>query len=100
VVCSASTAKGTQCALSALCEGAIEVVAKPELGIREFLHDSAVMLTETVRGAAQARMRRLFGGKRPSSGEIEGLWSLCRGPRPCRRDVAPVVEPSSRAAPA
>lgn len=66
VVCSALTAKGTASALAALSEGAVAVVAKPELGIRDFLHDSALMLTETVRGAAQARMRSL-GRARPSS---------------------------------
>jgi two-component system chemotaxis response regulator CheB len=91
VVCSASTAKGTQCALSALCEGAIEVVAKPELGIREFLHDSAVMLTETVRGAAQARIHRPVRGKRPSSGEMKALVPVSR-PTPV---PAPTSRPSS-----
>jgi two-component system chemotaxis response regulator CheB len=87
VVCSASTAKGTQCALAALSEGAIEVVAKPELGIRDFLHDSAVMLTETVRGAAQARVRRLDRGKRPSSGDLRAYGA----PPKASAAPAPVV---------
>jgi two-component system chemotaxis response regulator CheB len=94
VVCSASTAKGTQCALSALCQGAIEVVAKPELGIRDFLHDSAVMLTETVRGAAQARIHRPIRGKRPPSGEVKALVPVSR-PTPPAPAPAPTSRPSS-----
>jgi two-component system, chemotaxis family, protein-glutamate methylesterase/glutaminase len=40
-------------------EGAVAVVAKPRLGIREFLRDSAILLEESLRGAAAARLRRL-----------------------------------------
>jgi two-component system chemotaxis response regulator CheB len=64
VVCSGLAGQGTEAALRALEEGAVEVVAKPKLGVRDFLHESAVMLIETVRGAAQARLRV----RGPSSG--------------------------------
>ncbi len=58
VVCSGHAGRGTSAALKALEEGAVEVLGKPKLGIRDFLHDSAVVLLDTVLAAAQARVPR------------------------------------------
>ncbi len=58
VVCSALTGEGTNAAMRALEQGALAVVPKPRLNIREFLHESAVVLVDAVRGAAQARVAR------------------------------------------
>jgi two-component system, chemotaxis family, protein-glutamate methylesterase/glutaminase len=58
VVCSSLAARGTEAAIRALEEGAVEVLAKPQLGIRDFVHDSADELIETIRAAAEARVRR------------------------------------------
>jgi two-component system chemotaxis response regulator CheB len=41
-------------------------MAKPKFGVRDFLHDSALMLIDTVRGAAQARVRHLRSALQPS----------------------------------
>lgn len=57
VVCSGLAGRGTEAALTALSEGAVEVVGKPRLGVRDFLHESAALLVEAVRGAALARPR-------------------------------------------
>ena len=58
VVCSSLAQAGTQVALQALEEGAVSVVEKPRLGVREFLHDQARVLVETVNEAALVRVRR------------------------------------------
>jgi two-component system, chemotaxis family, protein-glutamate methylesterase/glutaminase len=58
VVCSGFAARGTDTAIRALEEGAVEVLAKPQLGVRDFLHESAATLIDVVRGAATARVRR------------------------------------------
>ncbi|MCP4663267.1 MAG: chemotaxis response regulator protein-glutamate methylesterase [bacterium] len=57
VVCSSYAARGTRNALRALEEGAVEVLAKPKLGVREFLHESATEMFDTIRAAAQAHLR-------------------------------------------
>jgi len=58
VVCSGLATRGTEAAIRALEEGAVEVLAKPQLGVRDFVHDSATTLIETIRGAAEARVKR------------------------------------------
>jgi two-component system chemotaxis response regulator CheB len=63
VVCSALTGDGTDAAMRALEAGAVAVVTKPRLNIREFLHESAVLFLDAVRGAAQARV----GTPRPAA---------------------------------
>jgi two-component system chemotaxis response regulator CheB len=55
VVCSGTTDGRGHKALIALEEGAVEVVTKPKMGIREFLYESAVMLVDAVNAAARAR---------------------------------------------
>jgi len=57
VVCSGLAARGTELALRALEEGAVEVITKPKVGVREFLHESAVTLVDAVWSASQAQVR-------------------------------------------
>jgi two-component system, chemotaxis family, protein-glutamate methylesterase/glutaminase len=56
VVCSGLAAKGTDLAMRALEEGAVEIITKPKLGVRDFLHESAVFLLDAVWSAAEARI--------------------------------------------
>ena len=58
VICSALAGNGTRTALRALEEGAVDVVGKPKIGLREFLDDSAELLVDAVRSAAGAKVRR------------------------------------------
>jgi two-component system chemotaxis response regulator CheB len=57
VVCSGLAARGTELAFRALEEGAVEVITKPKVGVRDFLHESAVTLLDAVWSAAQAQIR-------------------------------------------
>jgi two-component system chemotaxis response regulator CheB len=57
VVCSGLAARGTELALRALEEGAVEVITKPKVGVRDFLHESAVTLLDAVWSAAQAQIQ-------------------------------------------
>ncbi len=57
VVCSGLAARGTELALRALEEGAVEVITKPKVGVREFLHESAVTLLDAVWSASQAQLK-------------------------------------------
>ena len=57
IVCSRLAEKGSERAMSALELGAVDVIAKPKLGVRDFLHESAVLLLDSVWAAANAKVR-------------------------------------------
>ncbi|KQV60897.1 two-component system response regulator protein-glutamate methylesterase [Pelomonas sp. Root1217] len=58
VICSTLTTDGSRMALDALAAGAVAVVAKPRLGLKQFLEDSRRELCQTLRSAAGATARR------------------------------------------
>jgi len=58
VICSAGAARGSESAMRALQEGAVDIILKPQLDVREFLRESAVVVADTLRAAAQARVVR------------------------------------------
>ncbi len=57
VVCSAHVGEETALGLEALDEGAVDVVGKPNLGVRNFLYESAVLLIDAVRAAAKSNVK-------------------------------------------
>ena len=58
VICSALAGPSSDMAFRALESGAVDVVAKPKIGLRDFLQESSVILGDAIRGAAQARIQR------------------------------------------
>jgi two-component system, chemotaxis family, protein-glutamate methylesterase/glutaminase len=58
VICSSLAEEGTQSAMKALEYGAVEIIAKPRMGSKHFLEESRVLLCQTVKAAAGARLRR------------------------------------------
>ena len=58
VICSGLTGPNTDAAIRALENGAVDIITKPKIGIRGFLEESALLLEDTVRAAAAARLRR------------------------------------------
>jgi len=59
VICSTLTTEGSRAALDALAAGAVAVVAKPRLGLKQFLEDSRRELCQTLRSAARATARQV-----------------------------------------
>jgi two-component system chemotaxis response regulator CheB len=59
VICSTLTEKGAKTTLEALAAGAVSIVTKPKLGLKQFLAESGDELVATVRAAARANVRRL-----------------------------------------
>ncbi len=59
VICSTLTEQGGKMALDALSAGAVAVIAKPKLGLKQFLEDSRRELIQTLKTAALAKPRRI-----------------------------------------
>jgi two-component system, chemotaxis family, protein-glutamate methylesterase/glutaminase len=57
VICSSLAEEGTQSALQALENGAVEIVTKPRLGVRQFLEESRTTICDAVKAAAHAKLR-------------------------------------------
>ncbi|RFB70713.1 MULTISPECIES: chemotaxis response regulator protein-glutamate methylesterase [unclassified Herbaspirillum] len=58
VICSSLAERSATVTMEALAAGAVGIITKPQLGIRDFLQDSSEDLIAAIRAAAQARLRR------------------------------------------
>lgn len=67
VICSELTGPRTEAAIRALEIGAVDIITKPKVGIRGFLEESAVLLEDTVRAAATARVSKFRRLRKDSS---------------------------------
>ncbi len=59
VICSGLAARGSETALKALEYGAVEIIEKPRLGTKQFLEESKIRICQSVRAAAEARVKRI-----------------------------------------
>ncbi len=66
LMCSSLTEKGSETAFRALEYGAVDIVLKPRLGVKQFLEESKVLLCDAVKAAAMAKVRRIS----PGAGEV------------------------------
>ncbi len=90
VICSALTGAGLNDSVRALELGALDVVAKPRVGLREFLYESSVTLLDALRAAAAARARLApRSGGRPRS--AASPQRVAAGRRPSRAGIDRVV---------
>lgn len=59
VMCSSLVGANTETLARALDAGAVDIICKPQVGIRDFLEDSRIRICDAIKGAAQARLGRL-----------------------------------------
>lgn len=65
VICSTLTAKAAKTTMEAMAAGAVSIITKPKLELKQFLNDSSDELVAAVRSAAGANVRRLAGRAMP-----------------------------------
>ncbi|WP_444542042.1 protein-glutamate methylesterase/protein-glutamine glutaminase [Chitiniphilus eburneus] len=61
VICSTLTQRGAEVTMDALAAGALGIITKPSIGLKDFLQDSSADLVTAIRGASQARLGRFRG---------------------------------------
>jgi two-component system chemotaxis response regulator CheB len=59
VICSTLAEEGARSTLRALEYGAVDIITKPRVGTRQFLEEGRTLLCETVKAAAEAKVRLL-----------------------------------------
>lgn len=59
VMCSSLTEQGSETALKALEYGAVDIIQKPRLGVRQYLEESRIILCDAVKAAAMVKVRRI-----------------------------------------
>jgi two-component system chemotaxis response regulator CheB len=59
VICSTLTEKGAQVSMAALAAGAVAIIAKPKIGLKQFLVDTSDDLVSVVKAAARASVKNL-----------------------------------------
>ena len=59
VICSSLTVAGADTTMQALAAGAVTIVAKPKVGVRNFLLDASADLVDAVKAAARANVHNL-----------------------------------------
>lgn len=58
VMCSSLTEKNSETAMKALEYGAVDIIEKPRMGVKQYLEESKVIICDTVKAAAEARLGR------------------------------------------
>lgn len=76
VICSTLSTEGSKVALEALSAGAVAVLAKPKLGLKQFLDESRREMIQTLKTAAKSRPRARTGG----SESVAGRSQVSRAP--------------------
>jgi two-component system, chemotaxis family, protein-glutamate methylesterase/glutaminase len=59
VICSTLTEKGAETSMQALAAGAVDIVTKPKVGLKDFLTDDSGHIISAIKAAAHADMRRM-----------------------------------------
>ena len=60
VICSTLSIKGAETTMQALAAGAVAIIAKPKIGIKNFLFESSNELLHAVKSAARANVKNLL----------------------------------------
>jgi two-component system, chemotaxis family, protein-glutamate methylesterase/glutaminase len=59
IICSTLTEKGAKTTMEALAAGAVSIIAKPKIGLKQFLTESANEMVAAIKAAAGANVKRL-----------------------------------------
>jgi len=60
IICSTLTEKGAETTMQALAAGAVTIITKPKVGLKDFLQDASEDLIQVIKVAARANLKRII----------------------------------------
>ncbi|NMG36180.1 chemotaxis-specific protein-glutamate methyltransferase CheB [Azoarcus sp. TTM-91] len=93
VICSSLAEKGAEATMNALSAGAVTVITKPKMGLKQFLEDSSNDIVHAVKAAARANVRKLQS--RPAAAAGPGSAAAGFTPRPKLSADAVIASPGT-----
>lgn len=60
IICSTLTEKGAETTMQALAAGAVSIITKPKVGLKDFLQDASEDLIQVIKVAAKANLKRMM----------------------------------------
>ncbi|MBU2760049.1 protein-glutamate methylesterase/protein-glutamine glutaminase [Acidithiobacillus sulfurivorans] len=66
IICSSLAESGAQITLDALAAGAVQIIQKPQTGLKDFLQKDAPEIIRAVKAAARANLRNMRSSRSPS----------------------------------
>lgn len=58
IICSTLTSKGAETSMQALAAGAVDIITKPTVGLKDFLNEASAQLVRVIKAAAQAQVHQ------------------------------------------
>ena len=58
VICSSLTSSNASTTVEAIRAGAVEIITKPQMGVKGFIKESAIQIIDAIKAAAQAKVKR------------------------------------------
>lgn len=81
IICSSLAEKGAAATMEALAVGALSVITKPKMGVKDFLQNNSNGLVSAVRAAARANMRHLHPAAGASGAAGIGAGAMAIKPK-------------------
>jgi len=63
VICSTLTTKGAEVTMHAMSAGAVDIITKPTINLKNFLQESETLMGHAIKGAAQAKIKNIGESK-------------------------------------
>jgi two-component system, chemotaxis family, protein-glutamate methylesterase/glutaminase len=67
IICSTLTEKGAEVTMQAMSAGAVDIIAKPKVGLKQFLEESRTLLGDAIKAASHARMEKVTSAARAAA---------------------------------
>ena len=96
IICSTLTEQGADITMQAMSAGAVDIIAKPKLGLRQFLEESKTLLGDAIKAASHARMERVSANSRAKASVMTPTQKLPADAVLSERPAGPMAETTDR----